>query len=472
MRTIEEVGRRHPANKKAAGVVESNPGGKTQSGGLAPECIPIGHSSRPAMSAEGFPMDMRELKALELAARARITFDGKAWLVPSQSTGGTYRVSIGDPPSCQCEDWALRQQPCKHILAARLVCARDHGGKEPEIVADAVPKRPTYKQDWPRYNQAQETEKIRFQVLLADLCRGIIEPPPPRTGRRPHLVKDAVFAMAFKVFSTFSERRFACDLRAAHAAGYLTNSVPAQRIHSFLENPALTPVLENLIVQSSLPLRAVETVFAPDSTGFSTSRFVRWFDEKYGVERSGHDFVKAHAICGVKTNIVTAVRIEGREAGDSPQFKPLVEATAAAGFAVKEVPADKAYLSRENLELVEQLGGTAFVPFKSNSVPGEAGSLWERMFHYFQFRREEFLAHYHQRSNAESTFSMVKAKFRDHVRSRTPVAMKNEVLCKFLCHNIVVVHQSHIELGIEPIFWGEQLAATSLPVILPMTRPG
>jgi transposase len=96
---------------------------------------------------------------------------------------------------------------------------------------------------------------------------------------------------------------------------------------------------------------------------------------------------------------------------------------------------------------VAALGGAAYVPFKVNSVPGEAGTLWERMFHYYSFNREAFLRHYHQRSNVESTFSMVKAKFRDHVRSRTNVAMKNEVLCKFLCHNIVVVHQSHVELN-------------------------
>jgi hypothetical protein len=73
-----------------------------------------------------------------------------------------------------------------------------------------------------------------------------------------------------------------------------------------------------------LPLKTVEMVFAPDSTGFRCSRFVRWYDEKYGVERSGHDWVKAHATCGVKTNIVTAVEIAGRDAGDSPMFKPLV----------------------------------------------------------------------------------------------------------------------------------------------------
>jgi len=74
-----------------------------------------------------------------------------------------------------------------------------------------------------------------------------------------------------------------------------------------------------------------------------------------------------------------------------------------------------------------QLGGTAYVPFKSNSVPGEAGSRGEKMFHYYSFFRGEYLTHYHARSNAESTFSMVKAKFRDHVRAKTDTAMVNEI---------------------------------------------
>jgi hypothetical protein len=80
------------------------------------------------------------------------------------------------------------------------------------------------------------------------------------------------------------------------------------------------------------------------------------------------------------------------------------------------------------------------------------------MYHYFHLRRDEFLAHYHQRSNAESTFSMAKAKFGDGVRSRTETAMRNEAYTKFLCHNICVVHQSHIELGLEPMFWANEPA--------------
>jgi hypothetical protein len=107
-------------------------------------------------------------------------------------------------------------------------------------------------------------------------------------------------------------------------------------------------------------------------------------------------------------------------------------------------------------------------------VNGYAGSLWEKMFFYYSFRREEFLSHYHLRSNAESTFSMIKAKFRDSVRSKTDTAMTNEVLCKFLCHHICVVIQSQCELGIEPVFWQNEPAEPQgdAPAVLPLVRPG
>jgi transposase len=415
---------------------------------------------------------MRQLKGLEIAARAKIVFADGAWLVPSQtSPAQKYKVTL-DPLGCACEDFQLHLRPCKHIHAARLVRERDHGDKVPEIVADAVPKRPTYRQNWPAYNEAQMTEKNRLQILLRDLCRGISQPERPTGKRGPAKtpVADQVFACAFKVYSTISARRFNCDLRDAMTKGYMSSSMHPNKICVFMEDEGLTPILHRLIVQSSLPLRAVETVFAPDSTGFSTSRFVRWYDEKYGVTRSGKEWVKAHVMTGVKTNIITAVIIEDKNANDCPQFKPLVEATAQ-NFTVKEVPADKAYLSRDNLELLHQMGGTAFVPFKTNSTSGEPGSLWERLFHFYQFRRDDFLKHYHQRSNAESTFSMVKAKFRDHVRSKTDRAMVNEVLCKFLCHNLCVLIQSQCELGIEPVFWGDEPKADN-PDVLPLVRPG
>src|SRR5262245_50778541 len=126
---------------------------------------------------EGVAVDMRQLKALELAARSRITFANGAWSVPSQTSATKYRVTLGNPASCTCEDFLLRQEDCKHIIATKIVAERDHNGKPVAIVADEVPKRKTYTQNWPAYNTAQREERHRFKVLLADLCRGIPEPP-------------------------------------------------------------------------------------------------------------------------------------------------------------------------------------------------------------------------------------------------------------------------------------------------------
>ena len=142
-----------------------------------------------------------------------------------------------------------------------------------------VPKPPTSKQDWPRYNLAQTTEKSRFRELLFDRCQGV-EPPLPKIGRRPHCVKDASFARTYKVYAGFSRRRFDTDLADAQAAGFLSVRVPGLKVCAFVENADVTAILQALIVRSSLPLPSVETVFAPDLTGFSTSRFVRWHDEK------------------------------------------------------------------------------------------------------------------------------------------------------------------------------------------------
>jgi SWIM zinc finger len=150
-------------------------------------------------------MDLRELKGLELAARARIVWADDAWSVPSQSAGGTYRVTTWPgAESCECEDFQVRQTACKHIIAARLVEERDGKRPAPPIDTTTIPKKPSYPQNWAAYNAAQSIEKRRVQELLADLCRGLPEPPAPWTGRRPVPIADQLFACAVKVYCGLS----------------------------------------------------------------------------------------------------------------------------------------------------------------------------------------------------------------------------------------------------------------------------
>ena len=110
---------------------------------------------------------------------------------------------------------------------------------------------------------------------------------------------------------------------------------------------------------------------------------------------------------------------------------------------------------RERAKEEADHGATPYIPFKTN-VTGKSGSeLWKKLFHYYSFKREEFLVHYHKRSNVETTFSMIKAKFGERLKSKTETAQINEALCKVLCHNLCVVIQSMYELGIAPEFTSE-----------------
>jgi transposase len=121
----------------------------------------------------------------------------------------------------------------------------------------------------------------------------------------------------------------------------------------------------------------------------------------------------------------------------------LVERTAQ-NFTVSQVAADKAYSSVNNLQTIERLGATPLVPFKQNAIGTADSPLWNRLFHFFHLNRDEFLAAYHTRSNAESAFSSMKRKFGDGIRSKTETAQTNEALLKVLCHNIVcLIHEMH-----------------------------
>jgi transposase len=414
-------------------------------------------------------MTPREERGLIIAAICKVTKRDGFWLVPSQSQQDKKYVVDLEHETCTCPDHQESGFVCKHLFAVKFTLKREVGsdGTVTETKTLTFAEKKVYTQNWPAYNLAQREEKHRFKTLLHDLCHGIPEPAPAKTGRRPVPLSDRLFATTYKVYSTVSSRRFACDLSDAHADGYLSRPIHCNKVNTFLEDQDLTTPLNTLIAQSSLPLKAVETQFAADATGFSTGRHVRWHDEKYGCERSGRDWVKVHAAVGTKTHIITAVAIYGRHTNECPILPELVKATSK-NFTPKEWSADKEYLSVENIETVFATNATPYIAFKSNSTGG-AGGLFEKMYHLYSLNRDEYMDHYHRRSNVESVFSAVKRLFGDYIRSRSDVAMKNEALAKLLAYNITSVIHSQCELGIDPIFWSET-AKQQAPEILPMIR--
>jgi len=68
-------------------------------------------------------------------------------------------------------------------------------------------------------------------------------------------------------------------------------------------------------------------------------------------------------------------------------------------------------------------GVVPYIPFKTAQSGWDPKSqLWTRMYHFYALNRAEFLQHYHNRSNVETTFHMIKSKFGQRLRSRTLTA--------------------------------------------------
>jgi len=394
--------------------------------------------------------------------------------VASQTSSRKYKVFYDwdtEKSSCTCSDYLLNGKTCKHIWAVIFwieaiqedianIMTRNGVPTDGDqsLYIPTLPRR-TYKRNWQAYNKAQCSEKEYFTPLLKDLCATIQEPEVERGKGRPRLpLSNLVFAAIYKVYSGFSARRFMSDLNRAQSDGHVDTSMHFNTIFNTLGQDGLTSVLQELISLSSMPLAHVETAFAVDSTGFASSRFVRWFNIKYGHEIDFHSWNKLHLICGVKTNIVTGVAVTDRHVRDNVKLPELVARTKE-HFTINEVSADGGYSSGAVIKAIMDAGGSPYIAFRAatktttSPVHGNA-VIYRKLYHLFMADQENYLKHYHKRSNVESTFNMIKTKFGDEVRSKTDIAQRNEILCKVLAHNICVLIRAMYELHIPTKYLG------------------
>jgi len=326
-------------------------------------------------------------------------------------------------------------------------------------------ERITYPQDWPAYNEAQSNEKLLFLELLGELTEQVPKQERTGAGRPPADLGEMIFACCTKIYLNFSSRRAESDLKIAQQLGYLSHAPAFNTILQYLNKPEMKSILTSLVEFSAMPLKQLEDKFAIDSTGFATSVFSRWYGVRKKHSEDRREFKKCHVMAGVRTNIICSIEITEGYAPDCPMLPQLVDSTSKR-FQIKEVMADKAYLSRKNLDAVSGHGAIPFVPFKKNSNNRAEGSgTWKAMHRYFFEHREEFMEHYHLRSNVESVFSMMKRKQGTYLRSKNDVAQYNEILCKALVHNIcVLIHEMYendvqIDFGMAE----DELMCKSLP---------
>ena len=338
---------------------------------------------------------------------------------------------------------------CKHKFTGEVIT--------PKTVSEVHEPMPrfTYSQNWEAYNKAQTEEGRLFRQILYELTT-IAETKRKRTGRPRHELRNLIFAACLKMYTGLSSRRLISELGYAHTMDYISEVPHFNTVLNALASEETTEILQELIRLSSTPAKMLEDTYAADSTGFSTSMFGRWFDKKFGKDEIERVWVKAHAMIGTRTNTITSIEVTPANKGDSPQFIPLLEKTKE-NAKIIDVVADKAYSSRANLEAVVKVGAYPYIPFRSNTTGKASGStVWKNVYNFFILHNDEFMDHYHQRSNIESTFSMIKRKFGGTLRSKSFSGMKNEILARAVVHNICCLISGIFEFGVSPEqIWGK-----------------
>lgn len=311
------------------------------------------------------------------------------------------------------------------------------------------------KKNWSAYNLAATTEKAHFQRLLYELCHGLERPPEKITKGRPRAnFADLLFACVFKVYTALPSRRFMTDLEEAHEKGYISHVPHFNSISDFMREEYLPGYIDRLIVETGRVFSEVETIFAVDSTGLSRPQKVKYYNPRKRRVVKKRSSRKLHAICGVRTKIITAAVVTDGRAHDSPFFAPLVEKTGLL-FNIDEVSADAGYTSFENQRIVLLHGGLPFIAYRANCSPygNFKSSFWKRTLELFRNRDPEFMDRYYLRNNIESAFSMIKKRNLGRLLNKSKQGQLSEGLCIALCHNLCVINRAIHELGIAPAFW-------------------
>jgi hypothetical protein len=417
----------------------------------------VGHPTGMARAPEasrGTPTESAGTSAARSAAKSEMSVEQVAVGTPAGAPAGHSRRSGGNASSDATS--AARGTQNRN----QAVMGLPSQGEADQQAAATLERmsRPTYARDWAAYNAAQTCEKRLFEEFVAELVQAIDEPPHTQ-GRPPLRLSDIVATALLRIYSMQSGRRFTSDAISACERGLIVKTPHYNSVYRYLGKECLTDILKRLLERSAAPARVTEWQFAVDSTGFSTWTYRRWLDHR--TARQGAGWIKAHCMAGTVTHVVVAAEVmPGGQlgSGDAPHLVPLTAAAVRQGFDVREVSADGAYLSHDNVNGVAALGGKAFIPFRDVSTPNSGSSVWRAAYALCVLEPERFREHYHRRSNVETVFSAIKRVFGAYLRTQQPVPQINEVYLKLIAHNIRCLVRAIFELGLEPRLRGQEVS--------------
>lgn len=206
-----------------------------------------------------------------------------------------------------------------------------------------------------------------------------------------------------------------------------------QKAAARLNHGMLQKVLESFVIHAR-----IRKMFAGiDSTGLSHGQSSYYYTKRAKLRRK---FVKISIAADMKNQLVCAVKIRHRRRHDSIDFIPLLQRVGNL-VPVETVVADRGYDSEHNHVMTGNLGiPRTIIRPKYESLPVYK----TRGFHRKQMKRYFDWESYHQRSKAETIFSVIKRMLGEYVMSRHITTQNMEVMYRIIAYNCYRITRNNL----------------------------
>lgn len=302
--------------------------------------------------------------------------------------------------------------------------------------------------DWHSYNLAKINE-IRFVLpfirnAVEDVCKKEERP------RGKILPSDLAKIILLQQYFQKSERVMegAADIFREKLN---LNVVPSARtISRAYFDKEVWRILRKVFLATSEPITALDKSFSADSTGQPLSIKQNYANDRDDeAKHAGYD--KIGVMISNRYQIATSIAVGPGTMNDAPLFEPMLLETSER-FCMEDVEADAGFLSRANVQAVEDVGGTPFIYPKINVKLNQDGyPAWKKMLVSIIKRPQDWLRNYYKREQVEGYFSSYKRRFPRPLLNKRPTARRAECLARITIQNLCMLINAYFchEVAVE-----------------------
>jgi transposase len=328
----------------------------------------------------------------------------------------------------------------------------------------AYEQRPPVPRDWSAYDVAQ-TREIADTLLitrhLVDLAEERLssrqERRARRRGRPPTPAADIAKVLIMQTYFGVPNRvaeglllLFAEKLGLSREFSYKT-------IERGYDRTAVNRILDEVVALTNAPLRGLEKVFAPDGTGFSSSRKENYADHRQRQSSEGREAgawpegvppsayrvpVFGAGMIGTRFKLYTGWRgSSDPHVGELSHFPHLLERTKELHPEMTMVVGDGLYAGRRECTQVTRVGAVArFLPRRNVTLKRLGSEGWVQMLLEMMRDPQKWFGEYYQREAAETGYSMVKNR-KGALRKRLGRRKETEAYLRIVQHNVTRLGQ-------------------------------